>query len=501
MAWVPGFEHDIFISYARVDDLTADPNPQQGWVSQFERHLDVALSKKVGRLNTVKLWRDTRELRGNQLFDQTIQESIQGSAVFVVLNSQGYLRSDYCRQELECFYQKAQKDRIGLAAGDDYRIFHLLLQNIARPAWPREAGRTTGFAFHDAIEGDGDGEPLPPSTELFRARLRAVAEAIYRTLTRLKEGAAADEPNRIGERRFSIYFADTSDTLSSVRKRVLNELKPFSDLQVVTGVPPPFEGLVHDGRVRAEVKAADLSVHLLDVYAGREMVEREGMSYPRRQVELALEHGNSQLIWMPQSRPGESIEDEAYAAFLEKLENGPREKASYDFTRDLPAAITRQILVKVGELKSRTESSVRSTAQSALLDTHFKDQFHALELSQYLLRQEVQPYINPQEDDPGKNLDIFTERLKQVGILILFYGAVAEEWVRARLAVTLQIAIAENCPLRACGVYVAPPRKPGSADRLRLPLVPVQWMDHTSGFNAGAVDQLLSQARAAGGRG
>ena len=139
------------------------------------------------------------------------------------------------------------------------------------------------------------------------------------------------------------------------------------------------------------------------------------------------------------------------------------------------------------------------SVDAMLLDTHLKDQVHAFELGQYLLKHHVQPYINPQEDDPAKNLQLFTERLKQVGILIIFYGLVTEEWVRARLAIAVQIAVAEGCPLRACGVYVAPPRKPEAARRFSLPLLQVDWMDHTNGFNSVAVDHLLSRARAAGG--
>jgi hypothetical protein len=123
---------------------------------------------------------------------------------------------------------------------------------------------------------------------------------------------------------------------------------------------------------------------------------------------------------------------------------------------------------------------------------------HALELSQYLIKHDVQPYINPQEDDPGKNLDLFTQRLKQVQILILFFGAAAEEWLRARLTVALQIAIAEACPLRACGVYLAPPRTVELAGKLSPPLVPVEWMDHTRGFNPSAVEHLLGRARNGG---
>ena len=109
MGWVSNFEFDIFISYARVDNLTVESDTSHGWVAQFQRHLDVALSKKVGRMDTVKIWRDTRELQGNQLFDRTIQDAIRGSAIFLALTSHGYLQSGYCKQELTWFCQKASE--------------------------------------------------------------------------------------------------------------------------------------------------------------------------------------------------------------------------------------------------------------------------------------------------------------------------------------------------------------------------------------------------------
>src|SRR5689334_21387678 len=218
MAWVPGFEHDVFISYARVDDLTADPDPHQGWVSQFHRHLEIALSKKAGRLDAIKIWRDTRQIRGNQLFDQTIEDSIHNSAILVMLASHGYLASDYCRQELDCFYRKAQTDSAGLAAGDEYRIFHVLLNNLPRSSWPREVGRTSGFPFHDAADEDSDGEPVEPAGDRFRGCLRGLADAIFKTLTRLKERSAEETPSKTKD-RFSIYVADIADTLAPVRRR------------------------------------------------------------------------------------------------------------------------------------------------------------------------------------------------------------------------------------------------------------------------------------------
>jgi hypothetical protein len=43
-AFVPGYEHDIFVSYAHVDDLTF-PGVEAGWVATLISALKVKLSQ------------------------------------------------------------------------------------------------------------------------------------------------------------------------------------------------------------------------------------------------------------------------------------------------------------------------------------------------------------------------------------------------------------------------------------------------------------------------
>ena len=137
------FENHIFISYAHVDDLK-EPGVDEGWVALFEEHLKVALAKRFGRYDLVTVWRDPG-LQGNQLFDKTIENALNTSAVFLALTSNGYLKSDYCKQELDCFQRKASAEPAGLAVKNRLRIVNLLLYDIPHEAWPDEYDRTTGF--------------------------------------------------------------------------------------------------------------------------------------------------------------------------------------------------------------------------------------------------------------------------------------------------------------------------------------------------------------------
>src|SRR5215216_993083 len=164
MGYVTGFDYDIFISYAHVDNETADKG-DPGWVSLFREHLEVQLSKRIGRIGAVKMWQDPT-LEGSQLFDQTIRDGINRSAIFLALTSTGYLASEYCQQELKWFCSKANSEPVGLSVGDRMRVFNLLLNNIPHKQWPQEFGRTSGYPFHDADRDDEFGYPTDPREKI-----------------------------------------------------------------------------------------------------------------------------------------------------------------------------------------------------------------------------------------------------------------------------------------------------------------------------------------------
>jgi len=487
MAYLSGFEYDIFISYAHVNNQRVEED-EDGWVGQFQKHLDVQLSQLVGRMGVIKIWWDP-SLDGNQLFNRTIQERVNRSAVFLALTSKGYLASDYCQQELSWFVQKATTEPYGLSIGDRVRIFNLLLNNIPHTAWPEAYSGTSGHIFHDATTDDEIGYPLDPAEKPFKRQIRSLVEAIYRTLEdfRAAHSAAAkglDRQEPVSERsgkapeqaqsKLTVFLADTTDALSNLRRRVASELQQ-QGVNVAKQTPPPFEAVHHDEQARDEMERADLSVHLLDRLPGREIVDQSEHTYPWRQAELGLVHSRAQLIWTPPVLDSEAIEDEPYRRFLEGLENGPRKGANYNFIRESPTALTREIMAVLDRIKRPAKPP--SAPSAALLDTHLKDQLHALELSRFLLERNVQPYINPEADDPSRNVKVLEERLKQVSRLIIVFGDVAEEWVRARLGEAVKIAIAEDCPLRACGIYFAPPRKKTGDVQFKLGFLPVYQFD------------------------
>ncbi len=88
MPFVPGFENDVFISYAHGDD--------RDWINRFLDRLGPALNRL---LPGVALWVDKDDLRKSRNFEQDIPESLAASAVLISLVSPTYIERPYCVQQ------------------------------------------------------------------------------------------------------------------------------------------------------------------------------------------------------------------------------------------------------------------------------------------------------------------------------------------------------------------------------------------------------------------
>ncbi len=92
MTYLPGFDHDVFISYCHGDD--------RPWIRSFYELLKPALREQLGV--EANVWIDEQNLERSQDFRSEISQSVSQSALFLFLPSNQYVRSRYC-VENECF--------------------------------------------------------------------------------------------------------------------------------------------------------------------------------------------------------------------------------------------------------------------------------------------------------------------------------------------------------------------------------------------------------------
>lgn len=489
MAYLPSFEYDIFISYAHVDNLVPRGGGR-GWVDRFQEELELELSRRLGRVGAAKIWWDD-SLDGSQVFDTTIQQTINGAGLFLALTSAGYLASQYCRKELDWFYRKTEKDPVGRLLGDRSRVFNVLIDNVPHESWPPEYGGTSGYFFYDEVVD----RPMRHKVRAFEIQLKKLVDVVE-TMFKAVKGAPPPE-----EKKFTVFIADTADSLKNVRSRVSAELQ-LKGVSIVDRIPPPYEAQKHEALVIEKVKSADLCLHLLDQVPGRGIDDQPEKSYLERQAEISLEYAKAQFVWTPTDLQIDQVDDDSHRALLKRLEAGPgtnggdpKRAHKYRFVRDLSSAVSHDLLERIEQLKQEQAMPEPSAnaALAALVDTHFKDQQYVMEMSRFLLDNNILPLINREEDSPQKNLQSFESHLRQASLLIIIFGAVPPEWVRERLGEALKFAVTQNCPLRACGVYLAPPRKNESDMQFNRSFLPVELLDNTDRFNPQSLAPLLAK--------
>ncbi len=178
MAYLPGFKHDIFISYAHRNE------GGDRWVSRFYERLNEELGQLAGNLS---VWRDTRGLDGNQVFDETIKTALENTGLLLALNSHAFIESDYCQQEVQWFCDKGHNDDWGLQIGDRKRLFNVLLNNLPRNEWHPALSGASGFPFHKEAADDEIAFPLDPTSAKFKNAVQRLAGSLFKTLRSFRQ--------------------------------------------------------------------------------------------------------------------------------------------------------------------------------------------------------------------------------------------------------------------------------------------------------------------------
>lgn len=493
-AYVPGFKYDIFISYAHLNNV--DPKGTNwGWVDSFHYKLEYYLALKSGRMGEIKIWYD-KELDGTQLFDDVISQKIRSSALFLALASKPYYKSEYCCSELKEFYNTAEGNPELLKVENRYRIVHVLLQNIPVSGWLPEFGRTPAFTFHDACKNAADwaGYPLQPGKQAYESEIKNLVDAIYDTIVEFKEAGGRTfkqsqpvikvvEPTTVvdetHEGEFELFFADVTDTLQKLRRRVVKLIKE-GDQKVKIGkfLPPPYDHAGHNDKVLERLKRARISVHLFNEIPGRAIDDEDSQTYPQKQAEIARDKAQSQLVvWVPQDKSFDQI-DHDYADYKNFLENlhrlGSEQKSrvpadavqtTHDFIKGKgePADLAERILQKIDTLRQHDESTFADVG-GILVDTHSKDARYATQIGGFLSKRGMRVHVVPHSDEGENAKMLYEETLKQVSSVLIVFGGVAESWVVGRFWAAMKAFVTKKSFIENIFIFLAPPRKSVSTD-------------------------------------
>jgi hypothetical protein len=276
MTFVPGYEYDVFISYAHVDDsplfdATVGREQPSGWVATLVRHLKNELAEKIGRSEAFDVWFDTHKLRGNQLTEE-IAEKLKRSATFSAILSPGYLASTWCRAEARLFTRHFAHEL-------DRRIF--VVEKAPQSLLPELSGRPNyRFWYRDSADQMRTfAKPAPHRDEIeYFRRIEDLARDIHSQLTAMVGGPAyfqLAEPDTFIDGFGgpinggpTVLLAEVTDDLEPMRSQVKRYLEQGGVLVLPT-VSYPLGRTEFETALEADLRRSNLFVQLLGPTPGK----------------------------------------------------------------------------------------------------------------------------------------------------------------------------------------------------------------------------------------
>ena len=281
MAYVPGFLHDVFISYATASDL------MDGLVRSFRDLLAEAIGEEGLRVNKedftegVDILLDRRGFKSGEDLPEQVRASARGTAVFIAVHSPAYLKSKWCEGEAREFTSNYDPLHPNLEG----RLFVISLNARVSPGQsPVEALRRRRFRRFFYVDQDGEDFPFDPHNDeqknpdgkTLKEEARKLAREIVPTIEAMRKDAPAPR----------VFLASTSPERATQADDIKSWLlqKQALVLRVSTHVPD------WESDARALIARADVFVDLHENSPTAEAV---------RQAAIATELGRKRTRWLP----------------------------------------------------------------------------------------------------------------------------------------------------------------------------------------------------------
>lgn len=210
------FIHDIFVSYShgdvQGDGLALLKQWSQGFVAELERELQAF--PEIGA--ELRIFLDQSHRPGQNLdpmapLTETLQREIAGAAILAILMTPQYLRSKWCRQELE-WWVKSQQDR---AFAHEDRIAVARCWTTSDEPWPtelcdRHSEPYVGHLFFDRSRADVRPQPhswpkvSSDTLGPFRESLLDFVGSLQLRLRQLRKELAQKQAQESGRQRLSM---------------------------------------------------------------------------------------------------------------------------------------------------------------------------------------------------------------------------------------------------------------------------------------------------------
>ena len=293
-SFVPGFTHDVFVSYAHVDNRKF--GRESGWVETLVENLREGLLQQLGR-GQPDIWRDPH-LSSSEPFSEAIRDAVTHAATLLVILSKSYLTSEWCRQELALFLESAEQT--GGARG---RIFLVRLDTLDHTYWPAAFNGLLGQQFFEQATSDAPAHTLgtpaandPEQGRYFR-RLDDLSGELAKKLLQMKQAADHETPPEPPPPNNSpaVFLAEATPDLDDLRDNIRRYLNQ-ANIRVLPETYYDRTPQAFRTAMAADLDQSMLFVQLLGLYVGPKTSDLP-KGYEGLQLDVVEEKGLPILRW------------------------------------------------------------------------------------------------------------------------------------------------------------------------------------------------------------
>lgn len=458
MEHVTPYEHDIFISYAHIDD-TPLLDGEVGWVSEFHKILDALIKQILGEEPAI--WRD-QKLQGNDYFSDKLVGTLPKAAVLVSIVSPRYVKSEWCLKELETFSDAAEL-QADVCIADKSRVFKVVKTLVPHEIQPAPLDKLLGYEFFRVNPDTGKPDEFriefgPDAKQSYLARLYDLAYEITELLKCMKKTGDNQVQSSVKE---LVFLAETSSDLNDKRDRVKSELRQLGYTVL------PDQQLPHDGSslrnmVQADLERCALSIHLVGANTGF-TPEGEQRSVQRLQNDIAAEfskkRGLPRLIWIP----ADSVpQDDRQEKFIDHLQNDPQAQRGADFMRTSLEELKTIVIEKLeGQKASASDISSENHLCHIYLVCDQRDFDATAQLADYLYDQEFEVLLPVFEGSETEVREDHKDKLLSCDAIIIYQGVATDLWLSSKLRDLRKLPGYDGFkPKLATAIYTGPPDSP-----------------------------------------
>lgn len=465
MAYANGYKHDVFISFALVDDAGASDEP--GWVVRFADDFSNALKARLGGTPELKIFFSQRKSQGGSYSIGSFASDASESALMLSIASPSYVgdragAKPVSLQELDAFagIHGAQSiDRLFLAQ---------VLPFLEGEPCPEMLRSKIPVRFWYETD-TGAAITLEPTTperrEQYKARLGDLAEAMSRQLLALRKagqkpangglglglnplGRQQDPPGPGGTPSLgTVLLAQVTDDLEEEREQVRRHLQQFN-VRVLPEEPfYPAEPEAFAAAFEADVSRADMVVQLLSRLKGS---RPEG--HVQFQAGLAAKSGKALAQWRHPETSIDGLSDQQRALL----------ESSTVFVSGLEA-FKLDVIARLRALLNPKPPPPKLTVSGGVLvfiNADAPDMLIAEGVGQTITGAGHGcsfPLLEGSQQDMREDLE---NNIVGCDALVLVYGATQAKWVRAQLLNYNKVKNRRQLPVRVLAIYTGEDEKP-----------------------------------------